>query len=217
MVLTPSTMLPLGTPLPAFQLEQVAGDPLVPGAAATSWSTVQLDARPVLVLFLCAHCPFVKHIEPELSRLEGDYGGRLQIVAISSNSTITHPQDGPAGLRAQAERCSWRFPYLFDADQSVARAFQAACTPDLFLFGPGENGDGGASRDASGQGTAGDRAGSTHRLVYRGQLDGSRPGNEQPLDGRDLRAAIEALLAGRPITPEQIPSIGCNIKWHPDG
>ena len=221
MVLTPSTMLPLGTPLPAFRLEQVAGDPLGPSETATPWSTAQLDARPVLVLFLCAHCPFVKHIEPELSRLEGDYGGQLQIVALSSNSTITHPQDGPAGLRAQAERCGWRFPYLFDADQSVARAFQAACTPDLFLFGPGENGDsgtsGGASRDASGQGTAGDRAGSTHRLVYRGQLDGSRPGNDQPLDGRDLRAAIEALLAGRPITPEQIPSIGCNIKWHPDG
>ena len=217
MVLTPSTMLPLGTPLPAFRLEQGAGDPLVPGAAATPWSTAQLDARPVLVLFLCAHCPFVKHIEPELSRLEADYGGRLQIVALSSNSTITHPQDGPAGLRAQAERCGWRFPYLFDADQSVARAFQAACTPDLFLFGPGENGDGAASRDASGQGTAGDRAGSTHRLVYRGQLDGSRPGNDQPLDGRDLRAALEALLAGRPISAEQIPSIGCNIKWHPDG
>ena len=208
MVLTPSTMLPLGTALPAFRLEQVAGDPPAPDGAARLWSTAQLEARPVLVLFLCAHCPFVKHIEPELSRLEADYGGRLQIVALSSNSTITHPQDGPAGLRAQAERCGWRFPYLFDADQSVARAFQAACTPDLFLFGPAENGDGG---------TADGAAGSTHRLVYRGQLDGSRPGNEQPLDGRDLRAAIEALLAGRPISAEQIPSIGCNIKWHPDG
>ena len=204
MVLTPSTMLPLGTALPAFRLEQVAGDPLAPGEAATAWSTAQLDARPVLVLFLCAHCPFVKHIEPELSRLEQAFADRLQIVAISSNSTLTHPQDGPAGLRAQAERCGWRFPYLFDADQSVARAFQAACTPDLFLFGAGESG-------------AGSGSGASHRLVYRGQLDGSRPGNDQPLDGRDLRAALEALLAGRPIAPEQIPSIGCNIKWHPDG
>ena len=191
MVLTPSTMLPLGTALPAFRLEQVAGDPPAPDGAARLWSTAQLEAGPVLVLFLCAHCPFVKHIEPELSRLEGDYGGRLQIVALSSNSTITHPQDGPAGLRAQAERCGWRFPYLHDREQALAIAFRAACTPDLFLF----------NRE--------------HRLAYRGQLDGSRPGNDQPLNGRDLRNAIAAVLAGlEPAQPQQ-PSIGCNIKWHP--
>ena len=147
--------------------------------------------RPVLVLFLCAHCPFVKHIEPEISRLENDFGGRIQILAIASNSIRTHPQDGPTGLRQQAERHGWRFPYLFDATQDVARAFQAACTPDLFLFN------------------------AQHRLVYRGQLDGSRPGNDQPLDGRDLRAALHALLQGQPIDPDQRPSIGCNIKWHP--
>jgi thiol-disulfide isomerase/thioredoxin len=189
MALTPSAMLPLGTPLPAFSLEQVNAE----GAAARTWTSEALGREPVLVLFLCAHCPFVKHIEPEITRLQRDVSERLRIVAISSNSTITHPQDGPEGLRAQALRCGWHFPYLFDADQSVARAFQAACTPDLFLFD--------------------DR----HRLVYRGQLDDSRPGNDRPLDGRDLRAAIDALLAGRAIDPDQTPSIGCNIKWHPDG
>lgn len=192
MVLTASTMLPLGTALPPFALEQVAGDPTAAGSDRL-WRSSQLRPEPVLVLFLCAHCPFVKHIEPELSRLEHDVAGRLQIVAISSNSIHTHPADGPDGLRAQAERCGWRFPYLWDADQDVARAFHAACTPDLYLF------DG------------------AHRLVYRGQLDGSRPGNDEPLDGRDLRAALDALLAGTPVPPEQIPSIGCNIKWHPDG
>jgi len=192
MVLTASTMLPLGTALPAFALEQVAGDPAARGSGPL-WRSSLLRPEPVLVLFLCAHCPFVKHIEPELGRLAHDYAGRLQIVAISSNSIHTHPADGPDGLRAQAERCGWRFPYLWDADQDVARAFQAACTPDLYLF------------DAA------------HRLVYRGQLDGSRPGNGVPLDGRDLRAALDALLAGTALPQEQPPSIGCNIKWHPDG
>ena len=193
MVLTPSTMLPLGTPLPACSLEQVWGaqGAIGSGASGEPWSSSALAAQPVLVLFLCAHCPFVKHIEPELRRLERDYGERIQIVAISSNSTITHPQDGPEGLREQAERNGWNFPYLFDATQEVAKAFRAACTPDLYVF------------DAS------------HQLVYRGQLDGSRPGNDTPLDGRDLRAALEALLAGQPIPPAQQPSIGCNIKWHP--
>ncbi|NDF62535.1 MAG: thioredoxin family protein [Synechococcaceae bacterium WBB_3_034] len=173
MVLTPSEMLPLGTALPRFELQQVWGPegPLGSGDAGVPWSSTALAAEPVLVLFLCAHCPFVKHIEPEISRLEHDFGTQIQILAIASNSTQTHPQDGPTGL--------------------VARAFQAACTPDLFLFN------------------------AQHRLVYRGQLDGSRPGNDQPLDGRDLRAALHALLQGRPINPDQRPSIGCNIKWHP--
>lgn len=183
MVLTPSEMLPLGTPLPAFSLERATGG---------SWETAALEAKPVLVLFICAHCPYVIHIEPELGRLERDYGDQVQIVAISSNSTITHPQDSPEGLRAQAERQGWSFPYLFDASQAVARAFQAACTPDLFLFN------------------------SHHQLAYRGQLDGSRPGNNEPLTGADLRAAIDDLLAGRAVKPDQRPSIGCNIKWHPE-
>jgi thiol-disulfide isomerase/thioredoxin len=190
MVLTPSAMLPLGTPLPSFTLEQVWGQS---GAVADAapWQSSSLQQAPVLVLFLSCHCPYVKHIEPELSRLERDLGDRIQIVAICSNSTITHPQDGPDGLRQQAQRQGWRFPYLFDASQDVAKAFQAACTPDLFLFN------------------------AEHQLVYRGQLDGSRPGNNEPLDGGDLRAAIAALLSGQAISTEQRASIGCNIKWHP--
>ena len=194
MVLTPSTMLPLGTALPAFQLAQVWGPQgaVGQGDQGEPWSSTCLEPKPVLVLFLCAHCPFVKHIEPELSRLEADFGSQVQLVAISSNSTLTHPQDGPEGLQEQAKRNGWSFLYLFDASQAVARAFQAACTPDLYLF----NG--------------------AHKLVYRGQLDASRPGNDQALDGRDLRAAITALLSHQPISPEQTPSIGCNIKWHPE-
>jgi thiol-disulfide isomerase/thioredoxin len=186
MALTPSTMLPLGTPLPlatmVAQLKPVHGGPLDPAALAD---------RPVLVLFLCPHCPFVKHIEPEISRLEADLGDRAAILAICSNSTRTHPQDGPEGMRAQARNRGWTFPYLQDPQQTVARTFRAACTPDLYLF------------DA------------THRLAYRGQLDGSRPGNDVPLDGAELRAALAAVLAGQPAAAGQRPSIGCNIKWHP--
>lgn len=180
-------MLPLGTPLPwTLMLEDLApvcGDPL-PAAEA-------LAGRPVLVLFLCPHCPFVKHIEPELTRLQHDFGDAVAFVAIRSNSLTTHPQDGPAEMTAQASSNGWRFPYLADDRQTVARAFQAACTPDVFLF-------------------AGD-----HRLGYRGQLDGSRPGNAIPLDGRDLRAALTAVVAGQAPPAEQVPAIGCNIKWHP--
>jgi hypothetical protein len=186
MALTPSTMLPLGTPLPLALLQQqltpVSG--AVPDAAA-------LADRPVLLLFLCPHCPFVRHIEAELGRLQRDHGERIALIGVNSNSERTHPQDGPGGMREQATRQGWSFPYLQDREQEVARALQAACTPDPFLF------------DAH------------HRLVYRGQLDGSRPGNAVPVDGRDLRAAIEAVLAGRQPAAEQRPSIGCNIKWHP--
>jgi thiol-disulfide isomerase/thioredoxin len=196
MALTPSSMLPLGTPLPLELLQaqldsgalvQVSGQPL---------QLEGLAGRPLLVLFICAHCPYVKHIEPELSRLAKAFAGQLSIVAISSNSTRSHPADGPEGLRAQAERCGWTFPYLLDGSQQVAPAFAAACTPDPFLFGW-------------------DMARGCHTLAYRGQLDGSRPGNTIPCDGRDLRAAITAVLAGEAPSSEQIPSIGCNIKWHP--
>jgi len=179
-------MLPLGTALPAFRLPTLltpAGEPAIESAA--------LPAEPVLVLFLCAHCPFVIHVEPELSRIDADYGERLTILAIASNSLISHPQDGPLQLAVQRHRCGWRFPYLLDHDQVVAQAFRAACTPDLFLF------------DAE------------HHLVYRGQLDASRPGSGVPPDGHDLRAALDAVLAGEPVNPEQTASIGCNIKWHP--
>lgn len=202
MALTPSSMLPLGTPLPwplveaqrsSGQLQQVSGVPLEVAALA---------GRPVLVLFICAHCPYVKHIEPEISRLAADFGdpadpaAALHLLAISSNSTRTHPQDGPEGLAEQAQRCGWRFPYLLDHNQDIARALAAACTPDPYLF--------------AWDGSSGD-----HRLAYRGQLDGSRPGNAVPLDGCDLRAAVAAVVAGRSPAAEQRPAIGCNIKWHP--
>ncbi len=186
MALTPSTMLPLGSALPLEFLQQqltpVCGGPLKPS---------QLAAKPVLLLVICPHCPFVHHIQAELGRLARDYGDRVAILAINSNSTRTHPQDGPEGMSRQAREQGWSFPYLQDRDQVVAKALQAACTPDPFLF------------DA------------THRLAYRGQLDGSRPGNTIPCDGRDLRAALDAVLAGRAPAAEQLPSIGCNIKWHP--
>lgn len=186
MALTPSTMLPLGSPLPLAllqeQLTPISGGALEPASLA---------GRPVLLLFLCPHCPFVHHIQAEVGRLARDVGTRAALIAINSNSTLTHPQDGPEGMRQQAEREGWRFPYLQDRDQVVAKALQAACTPDLFLF------------DAD------------HRLAYRGQLDGSRPGNAIACDGRDLRAAIDAVWAGRAPAEPQRPSIGCNIKWHP--
>lgn len=191
MALTPSTMLPLGTalPLPLLQAERQRG--ALQEVVGRLPEPEQLQGRPLLVLFLSCHCPFVKHCEAEISRLQADFAATALLIGVASNSTVTHPQDGPDGIRQQADRLGWTFPYLFDRDQVVARAFQAACTPDPFLF------------DGSG------------RLAYRGQLDPSRPGNALPSDGRDLRAALAALLAGRPLSPHQTASIGCNIKWHP--
>jgi peroxiredoxin len=186
MALTPSTMLPLGTDLPDFQLPTINGGSL---------NRAALDQNPVLMMVICAHCPFVKHIEPELTRLDRDYRGRIQLLAVSSNSLITHPQDGADQLMEQAERQGWSFPYLMDQDQTLARSLRAACTPEFYLF-------------------AGDE-GSSQTLRYRGQLDGSRPGNDQPLDGSDLRQALNAVLTGEPVNPDQIPSVGCNVKWHP--
>jgi hypothetical protein len=186
MALTPSTMLPLGAALPLTLLQEQL-TPVCGGAV----DAAQTGGRPVLLLVLCPHCPFVRHIEAEIGRLARDYGDRVALIAINSNSEITHPQDGPEGMRRQAELQGWTFPYLQDREQEVAKALQAACTPDPFLF------------DAQ------------HRLAYRGQLDGSRPGNAIPSDGRDLRAALDAVLAGEVPPGEQQPSIGCNIKWHP--
>lgn len=186
MALTPSTMLELGTPLPAFSLPAVAGG---------SISSADLHGRPLLLMVICAHCPFVKHVEPELSRLEQDYGTAVQLLAVSSNSLITHPQDGPEQLADQAKRWGWSFPYLLDEEQSLAKALRAACTPEFYLF----------DADANGLQT----------LRYRGQLDGSRPGNDVPLNGVDLRAALDAVLAGQAVNPEQRPSVGCNVKWNP--
>ena len=194
MALTPSTMLPLGEALPAFQLPVVSGS-LRDDVAAATLSNSELPAQPLLVMLICAHCPFVKHVEPELSRIAEDYGPALTLLAVSSNSLTTHPQDGPEGLRHQAKLQQWRFPYLLDEQQKLAKALKGACTPEFYLFSPDEAG--------------------LQTLRYRGQLDGSRPGNEVPLDGRDLRRAVDAVLNDQPVNQEQQPSVGCNIKWHP--
>ena len=194
MALTPSTMLALGSALPAFRLPVVSGG-LSETTAAEVLNSNELPAQPLLVMLICAHCPFVKHVEPELSRLADDYSPAVTLLAVSSNSLTTHPQDGPDGLRHQAEQRQWTFPYLLDEQQNLAKALKGACTPEFYLFSP----------DGSGHQT----------LRYRGQLDSSRPGNDMPLNGRDLRMALDAVLNGQPVSAEQQPSVGCNIKWHP--
>jgi len=181
MAQTPSTMLPLGTPAPDFHLPEPATGKTV------SLSDFQ-DAPALLVMVICNHCPFVKHIRTELARFGCDYQAKgLAMVAISANDVANHPDDSPAKIAEEAQ--TYPFPYLYDESQAVAQAYRAACTPDFFLF------------DA------------TRKLVYRGQFDGSRPGNNVPVTGTDLRAAADAVLAGQPVSPEQKPSIGCNIKW----
>ena len=194
MALTPSTMLPLGEALPAFQLPVVSGS-LRTGDTVATLSDSELPAQPLLVMLICAHCPFVKHVEPELSRLAEHYDPAVTLLAVSSNSLTTHPQDGPEGLRHQAKQRQWSFPYLLDEHQTLAKALKGACTPEFYLFSPDDAG--------------------LQTLRYRGQLDGSRPGNEVPLDGRDLRKALDAVLNGQAVNKEQKPSVGCNIKWHP--
>ena len=175
-------MLPLGTPAPDFHLTDVVTSETVHRGAP--------DDDALLVMFICKHCPYVKHVQDELAAIGRDYQEHdLRIVAIGSNDPEISPADTPEGLKEQAETVGFTFPYLFDGTQSVARAYQAACTPDFFLF------------DKS------------HKLVYRGQLDASRPGSEIPVTGRDLRRAIDAVLDGEPVSEEQRPSIGCNIKW----
>jgi peroxiredoxin len=176
-------MLELGTTAPDFALTNVV-----------TGKTVRRDdfrgQKGLLVLFLCAHCPYVKHIEKSLGTLGKDYAGQpIGIVAISSNDAVTHPEDSPAGLKRQAATYGFAFPYLYDETQAVARAYKAACTPDIFLF------------DAD------------FHLVYRGQFDSSRPGNGIPVTGEDLRSAIDTVLAGKRVPTDQRPSIGCNIKW----
>jgi peroxiredoxin len=180
---TESTMLPLGTAAPDFQLPDV-----VSGKTVTPAEFRDKDA--LLVMFICRHCPFVKHVQTELARIGIDYARQsLGILAISSNDAQAFPDDAPDSLREMALELGFTFPYCFDETQSVARAYDAACTPDFYLF----------DKD--------------HRLVYRGQLDDSRPGNNVPVTGKDLRAAIDAVLHGRPVSAEQKPSIGCSIKW----
>lgn len=189
MAVTPSTMLDLGTPAPDFSLPDVAT-----GQSVALADFSGKDA--LLVIFLCAHCPYVVHVAPELARLGRDYAGRsLGIVGITSNDTAEYPQDAPAPTAAFARAQGFSFPILFDSTQAMAKAYSAACTPDFFLF------------DAA------------RRLVYRGQLDSSRPnrGANRPgagtLDGADLRSAIDATLSGQPVNVRQSASIGCNIKW----
>lgn len=176
-------MLSLGSPAPDFELpDVVSGDTVTLGSFA--------DKQALMVMFICRHCPFVVHVQDELARLGSDYKARnMGIVAISSNDADAYPDDSPANLKAMAEELGFDFPYCYDESQEVARAYQAACTPDFYLFG--------------GQ----------RELVYRGQLDGSRPGNNEPVTGKDLREAMDAVLSGSAVSDVQMPSIGCNIKW----
>ena len=179
---TPSTMLALGTPAPGFSLPDV-----------TSGRTVSLadfsGEKALLAIFLCAHCPFVIHVKAELARIGRDYAGRsVAIVGITANDIAGYPQDAPKPTAEFARAAGFTFPILFDETQAIAKAYTAACTPDFFLFGP-------------------DR-----QLIYRGQLDDSRPGRGTAT-GADLRAALDALLSDKPVSPNQRPSIGCNIKW----
>lgn len=180
---TASTMLDLGTKAPDFSLPDVV-----------TGRTVSLNAfqnkKALLVMFICHHCPFVKHVKGELARLGDDYAAKdLGIVAISSNDPAVAADDSPEGLKQMVSEWGLHFPVLYDESQAVAKSYNAACTPDFFVF------------DAS------------RKLAYRGQLDDSRPSNGKPVTGADLRTAIEAVLAGRPASTEQRPSLGCNIKW----
>jgi peroxiredoxin len=185
MALTPSTMLALSTAAPDFSLPDVVSGRKISLATFA-------DQQALLVMFICRHCPYVVHVKDELARLGQDYAKKnLGIVAISANDVRSHPDDAPAQLKQMAQELKLTFPLCYDESQETAKAYTAACTPDFFLFGP-------------------DRT-----LVYRGQLDDSRPGNGKPLNGCDLRAALEAVLAGQPVAALQKPSIGCNIKWKP--
>lgn len=177
-------MLPLGTPAPDFALRD------------TENKLVRRDdfhgAPGLLVIFKSNHCPYVKHIAPKLAELTTAFLARgLAVVAINSNDVEKYPDDSPEKMREEVKLRSYRFPYLFDADQTVAMSYQAACTPEFYLFDAG------------------------HKLVYRGQFDDSRPGSDKPVTGKDLKDAVDALLAGKSPSPDQKPSVGCNIKWKP--
>lgn len=186
MVKTASTMQPIGTPALDFSLLNVDGRMVGLKDLAS--------AKGLLVIFMCNHCPFVKHVAPQLTQLAMDYLPKgIAIVGINSNDTSQHPEDSPERMIHEAEERGYPFPYLFDETQEVAKAYKAACTPDFFLY--------------DGQ----------RKLYYRGQLDSSRPGNGKPLNGEDLRTALDALLAGKPPLERQTPSIGCNIKWKANG
>lgn len=183
MARTESAMLPLGTSAPDFVLKDVI--------TKHELNTQNVSGpKGLLIMFICRHCPFVKHLEKALAQLGRDYAGKgVGIVAISSNDAKNYPEDAPGSLAQQAKTVGFTFPYLYDATQEVARAYDAACTPDFFLFDSGL------------------------KLVYRGQFDESRPGDGIPVTGKDLRAALDAVIAGQPVSPDQRPSLGCNIKW----
>jgi peroxiredoxin len=177
-----SEMLELGTVAPEFSLADPDGQQHSLGAGADAY----------LVMFICNHCPYVKHVREELTRLGNDYlPQHTAIIAINSNDTNTHPGDSPEKMKEEIANWGYEFPYVIDSDQSIAKSYRAACTPDFFLF------------DAD------------KKLVYRGQLDASRPGNDIPVNGKDLRAALDAVLSGNPVSSDQVPSVGCNIKWTP--
>ncbi len=198
MVRTASTMLPLGTQLPDFELEMVSGLNLSPNDPLEGLSNIRsfdLIKRPLFLMVICAHCPFVKHVESGITNLFDSFGDDVQFLAVSSNSLITHPQDSPELLASQANKLGWKFPYLFDSDQKLAKDLKAACTPDFYIFWPSSEGD--------------------LKLRYRGQMDGSRPGNDVPVSGEDIRLSLNSLLRGESVSADQKPSIGCNIKWHP--
>ena len=183
MVRTASTMLELGTAAPDFSLPDVV--------AGREVSLADFEGRKaLLVMFICRHCPYVKHVQEELARLGRDYQNRgVGVVAISSNDALEFPEDAPASLKEMAAELGFTFPFCYDESQETAKAYSAACTPDFFVF------------DES------------RKLVYRGQLDDSRPGSGKPVTGSDLRAALDAVVSGRPVNPDQRPSLGCNIKW----
>lgn len=183
MVLTASTMLPLGTKAPEFHLPEVVNGKII---SLENFA----DKKALLIMFICRHCPFVKHIQQELAKLDQDYSNSdLGIIAISANDAQNYPNDAPESLKEMSIELGFDFTFCYDETQATAKAYTAACTPDFFLFD------------------------SDRKLVYRGQLDDSRPSNNQPVTGKDLRAAITAVLNNQPISSEQQPSIGCNIKW----
>lgn len=183
MAATPSNMMPLGTMAPDFTLPNT-----VTGETVTL-QDLKSDVATV-IMFICNHCPYVKHIQGELVKLANDYKPKgVSFIAISSNDAVNYPEDSPAKMKELAQQLGNPFPYLYDETQEVAKAYQAACTPDFFVF----------DKEV--------------KCAYRGQLDGARPKNEVPVTGEDIRAALDAILAGQPVSPEQTPSIGCNIKW----
>jgi thiol-disulfide isomerase/thioredoxin len=184
MAMTPSTMLPLGTPAPDFQLPDTNGKIIADFKIAPA----------LVVIFMCNHCPYVIHIRAGLAQFAKDYAPKnVAIVGINSNDAKNYPADSPAKMKEEAKNAGYIFPYLYDETQKVAKAYRAACTPDIYLFDRGR------------------------RLVYRGQFDDSRPGNGIPVTGKDLRAALDAVLGGKEISANQKPSIGCNIKWKSGG